>query len=241
MMADKTQRAVLVGGGIAALYFLTRKRASAAAAQEEPAVKESEPKEETMEELLLRTESPDGRARLGSLYGIQDGDMPLEVMREALFGSRETVGDAWKRKAAIDLLERTECSPWNQANYARGPEDLRPDHAALVRSRYSQRGISFAPVYSNNRARMMIGDQPTSQPGSYFAYIWIPAIDIDHFDQTGEVTLLGMNWPDSEDGVGHSMIDPPWKIVRIGFEDITTSAVGCQFPEGDFRRFVVST
>jgi len=238
-MATGVQRATLVGSGIAALYFLTRKKASAAAV-EEPAVVEEE-REETMEEFLLRTESPDGRAHLGKLYAIQSGDTPLEVMREALFGTREPVTEAWKRKAAKDLLVRAECSPWNQANYARGPEDLRPDHAALVRSRYNQRGISFRPVYSNNRARMMLGDQPTSVPGTYFAYMWIPNIDIDHFDQTNEVTLLGMNWPDTEDGAGHSMIDPPTRIVRIGFDDITNSAVGCQFPEGDFRKFVVST
>lgn len=239
-MAAKAQQAILVGGGVAALFFLMRKRAKANPA-EEPVTEEVKPKVETMEEVLLRTESPDGRAHIGKLYGIKNGDEPLGVMREALFGSREPVTEAWKRQAAKDLLVRTECSPWNQANYARGPEDLSPDHAALVKSRYNQRGISFLPVYSNNRARMMLGDQPTSEPGKYFAYIWIPNIDIDHLDQTNEVTLLGMNWPDTEDGPGHSMIDPPWKIVRIGFAEITTSAVGCQFPEGDFRRFVVST
>lgn len=242
-MATKAQRAMMVGGGAAALFFLMRKKAVAAAAVEpEPESEPAEvPKNETLEEVLRRTESPDGRAHLGKLYAIQDGDRPLEVMREALFGSREMVSDAGMRRAAVDLLERTECSPWNEANYARGPEDLRPEHAALVKRRYSQRGISFAPVYSNNRARMMVGKQPTSESGNYFAYIWIPGIDVDHFDQTGEVTLLGMNWPDTEDGPGHSMIDPPWKIVRIGFADITNSSVGCEFPEGDFRRFVVST
>lgn len=238
-MATKAQRAILVGGGAAVLFFMMRKKAADASAPEpEPA---EAPREETLEEVLRRTESPDGRAHLGRLYAIKDGDTPLEVMREALFGSRAMVSDAWKRQAVVDLLERTECSPWNEANYSRGPEDLRPAHAALVKSRYSQRGISFAPVYSNNRARMMIGKQPTSEPGKYFGYIWIPNIDIDHFDQTGEVTLLGMNWPDNEYGSGHSMIDPPWKIVRIGFADITRSTVGCEFPEGDFRRFVVST
>lgn len=238
-MATNTQRAVLVGGGAAALFLLMRKKAAAAPVQE-PVVEEP-PREETLEEVLLRMESPDGRAHLGKLYAIQDGDTPLEVMREALFGTRAPVSEAWKRKAAKDLLVRTECSPWNQANYARGPEDLRPDHAALVRKRHNQRGISFRPIYSNNRARMMLGDQPTSESGTYLAYIWIPNIDIDHFDQTNEVTLLGMDWPDTEDGPGHSMIDPPWRIVRIGFADITNSSVGCEFPEGDFRRFVVST
>jgi len=238
-MTTKTQRAVLVGGGAAALFFLMRKKASAAPAQEEPVVEEE--REETMEEVLLRMESPDGRAHLGKLYAIKKGDTPLEVMREALFGNRDLVSESWKRQAAKDLLVRTECSPWNQANYARGPEDLRPDHAALVRSRYNQRGISFRPMYSNNRARMMLGEQPTAVSGTYFAYIWIPNIDIDHFDQTNEVTLLGMNWPDTEDGPGHSMIDPPTRIVRIGFDDITNSSVGCEFPEGDFRKFVVST
>ena len=239
-MATKAQRAILVGGGAAVLFFMMRKKgAEAADVAPEPEV--VVPKNETLEEVLRRTESPDGRAHLGKLYAVQDGDTPLEVMREALFGSREMVSEAWKRQATVDLLERAECSPWNEANYSRGPEDLRPAHAALVKNRYSQRGISFAPVYSNNRARMILGNQPTSAPGKSFAYIWIPNIDIDHFDQTGEVTLLGMNWPDNEYGSGHSMIDPPWKIVRIGFADITRSTVGCEFPEGDFRRFVVST
>ena len=230
-----------MGGGAAALFLLMRKR-PASAAQERPASeKPKEAREETLEEVLLRHESPDGRAHLGRFYSIKPGDSPLAVMREALFGSRAQVTEQWKRRAALDLLERTECSPWNQANYGRGPEALMPAHAALVKQRYSQRGISFKPIYSNNRARMMMFEQPTSAPGTYFAYIWIPMIDIDHLDQTGEVTLLGMNWPDTPDGAGGSMIDPPWKIVRIGFDGITTSSVGCEFPEGDFRKFVVST
>lgn len=238
-MASRTQRALFVGGGVAALFLLMRKR-SAAAAQEGSASGPEEAREETLEEVLLRHESPDGRAHLGRLYAIQPDDTPLAVMREALFGSGAPVTEPWKRQAALDLLERTECGPWNQANYGRGPEALLPDHAALVKQRYNQRGISFKPIYSNNRARLLMYERPTSAPGTYFAYIWIPMIDVDHLDQTGEVTLLGMNWPDTIDGAGGSMIDPPWKIVRIGFENITTSAVGCEFPEGDFRKFVVS-
>ena len=238
-MKKNQQQALLLGGGLAAFFLLTRKSA-VAAAQEEPAVEE-EPKTESLEEVLLRTESPDGRAHLGRLYGVKPEDEPLAVMREALFGSRAPVTEIWKRKAAIDLLERTECGPWNQANYAVPPEALHPGHAALVAQRYSQRGIAFRPIYSNNRARMLLGQQPTSEPGQYYPYIWIPMIDVDHFDQTGEVTLQDMNWPDNTRGRGHSMIDPPFEIIDIGFDEITNSSVGCEFPEGDFRRFVVST
>lgn len=236
-MTKAQQRALLVGGGIVALYFLTKKKATAAE-QEESA---EEPKKETLEDVLLRVESPDGRAHLGHLYAVQPDDAPLAVMREALFGSREPVTELWKRQAAIDLLERVECGPWNQANYAVSPEALHPQHAALVKKRYSQRGIAFRPIYSNNRARMMLGQQPTSEPGQYYPYIWIPMIDIDYLDQSGEVTLKDMNWPDNIRGRGHSMIDPPFEIIDIGFDEITNSAVGCELPDGDFRRFVVST
>lgn len=237
-------RALLIGGSVATLFVFMKTKSVKASVQKEPADetgKKTEEHKETPEEILLRLESPDGRAKLGSLYAIKPGDVPLEVMREALFGSRAAVTDPVKRRAAIDLLERTDCGPWNQANYARGPEALRPDHAELVKKRYVQRGISFNPIYSNNRARMMLGEQPTSEPGKYFAYIWIPMIDLDWFDQTGEITLKGMNWPDNFRGPGHSMIDPPIEILDWGFDQITNSAVGCQFPEGDFRRFVVAT
>jgi hypothetical protein len=241
-MANARTKAALVGGGIAVAVILMRsKKARPSEDSIEELPDEEKETKETLEEILLRLESPDGKARLGGMYLIKQGDLPLAVMREALFGNRNPVSDPVKRRAAIDLLERTECSPWNQANYARGPDALQPNHATLVKQRYVQKGISFNPIYSNNRARMMLGDQPTSAPGKYFAYIWIPNIDIDRFDQTGEITLEGMNWPDNFRGTGHSMIDPPIEIVDIGFDEITNSAVGCQFPEGDFRRFVVAT
>lgn len=247
-MSNRRNQAALIGGGALALFFLSKKSSAEAPSasdelEEEEEVEEieDEEEEESFEDILLRIDTHDGTARLGRLYHIKPGDTPLAVMREALFGSRDPVADPVRRKAVIDLLERAECSPWNQASYARAPEALMPGHAELVKRRYVQRGVSFNPIYSNNRARMMLGEQPTSSPGKYFAYIWIPMIDVDLFDQTGEVTLEGMNWPDNERGRGHSMIDPPFEIIDLGFEEITNSSVGCEFPEGDFRRFVVAT
>jgi|GEM_PF-6422499 len=192
------------------------------------------------EEMVARWESKDGRAQMGRLYQIYYGDSLFEVAREALFGTRDPVLDAAKRAAVFEYAERIECSPWNQANYAVGPEELDERHAAWVRKRHVQRGISFMPRYSDNKARMMMGLKPSAAAGDSYAFIWLPMINIDMFERDGVITLQGSNWPDTERAMGHSKIDPPSEIVDIGFESVSSSEVGCPLPEGDFRKTIVA-
>jgi len=199
----------------------------------------AEPEDHSAAAVLARNMDPDGRAQLGMLYQIKQGDTPLEICREALFGSRDPVVGPGLRQAAKDLLVRIDCGPWNQALYGLPLADLKEGHANID-SYFTQRGVSFNPVYQNNQKRILNGLRPTSDPGGSLALIWIPMIDLDRLDMEGIVTTEGMNYPDTESGLGSSMIDPPEEILDLEFDEVSADEVGCDLPEGDFRRSVVA-
>jgi hypothetical protein len=171
----------------------------------EPEAEDSED-EDRYEAMISKYLDKDGRAQLGGLYQIKQGDTPLGVCREALFGSRDPVTSPVMRQAAIDLLVRIDCGPWNQ--------------------------------YTDNFDRMSDGDAPSGAPGSKFAFIWIPMINLDKLDMEGIVTTEGMYHEDSEAGRGGSTIDPPPEVLALGFDDIIAGTAGCDLPEGDFRKTV---
>jgi len=199
----------------------------------------AEPEDHSAAAVLARNMDPDGRAQLGMLYQIKKGDTPLEICREALFGSRDPVTGPGLRQATKDLLVRIDCGPWNQALYGLPLADLKEGHANID-SYFTQRGVSFNPVYQDNQKRILNGLRPTSEPGGNLALIWIPMIDLDRLDMEGVVTTEGMNYPDTESGLGSSMIDPPEDILDLEFDEVSASEVGCDLPEGDFRRAVVA-
>jgi len=199
---------------------------------------EEEPEEErSPEEMILSLEDAKKKARLGGLYQIKKGDSLLKIAREALYGTRATIQDPEKRDNVIALSMLIDCAPWNQANYGRPARDLKPGHAAISKGA-SALGISFNPIYANNRLRMMSGQAPSGASGNGFAYIWIPMINMDLLDAEGMVTTKDMDWPDTEEGRGHSMIDPPSAVLVLGFDDIKNTQVGCKLPDGDFRRVI---
>lgn len=182
-----------------------------------------------------------GKAVLGGLYQIKPGDTPLEVCREALFGSRYPVVDPFARKAVIDLLVRIDCGPYNQALYGRPLSELMPGHAAAV-DHWSIKGVSFNPIYSDNKNRIENGEAPSSAQGNSFALIWIPMINLDKFDLEGIVSTEGMYHVDDQDRMGGSTIDPPAEILNLGFDDLSIEGeVGCDLPEGDFKKKVISS
>ncbi len=185
--------------------------------------------------ILDECEHPEKLASLGRMYQVRRGDTPFDVAQEALFGTRGPVEDEGARRAIIELSIRIDCAPWNQTSYASSPPELEQGHAA-VEENWSPYGVSFRPLYENNRARMLGGEAPTARRGHHRAYIWIPMINLDRFDDEGIITIEGMNYEDSEAGRGHSMIDPPREILELGFETIAANNVGSAFPEGDFRR-----
>jgi len=199
-----------------------------------------EPQEEEEAPLISKYMDPNGRAQLGALYQIKPGDTPLEICREALFGSREPVMSKPMRQAAMDLLVRIDCGPWNQTNYGVGLAKLTAGHAQIDQY-WTQKGVSFDPIYSNNLKRMSEGRAPSGAEGGHFALIWIPMINLDRFDMEGVVTTEGMYHQDSSNGRGGSMIDPPEEILELGFDDVIEKTVGCDLPEGDFRRTVVAS
>lgn len=194
--------------------------------------------EKTPEEAVSSLEDAKGKARLGSLYRIKKGDTLLKIAREALYGTRATIQDPDKRDAVVALSILMDCGPWNQAVAGRSAKFLKPGHAAI--SRGSSLGISFDPIYADNRLRMMSGMAPSGAAGNSYAYIWIPMINLDLLDSEGLVTTKDMDWPDTEDGRGHSMIDPPDEILSLGFDDVAHREVGCNLPDGDFRRLIES-
>lgn len=185
-------------------------------------------------------ESPE--PALESFYQIRYGDNPIEVARHALFGSRSPVDTEQKRNAVYEYVLRVDCSPWNQAFYGRPIEDLREDHRSLIEE-FARLGVSYNPVYSNNRARLLSGLRPTSQGGRSFAFIWLPAIDRAAFAQDMTVTVEGQNWPDTVAGMGHSKLDPPAVVLDMGDANENRAGqeieVGCPLPEGDFRKKLV--
>lgn len=189
---------------------------------------------------LVRYLGSNGLAQLGSLYQIKFGDTPLAICREALFGSRAPVVDAGMRQAAMDLLTRIDCGPWNQALYGVALNKLTSGHAQ-IQGQWSQMAVSFDPIYEDNFARMSDGLGASGAPGAYFALIWIPMINLDKYDMEGVISTEGMHHPDSEDGIGGSMIDPPKEITDYGFDSVEEKTVGCHLPEGDFRRTVIAS
>ena len=199
---------------------------------------EEEPEnEQSSEEVILSLEDAKGKARLGSLYQVRKGDSPLKVAREALYGTRATIQDPDKRDNVVALSILIDCVPWSQANYGRPARYLKPGHAAITKGA-SVLGISFDPIYAANRLRMMDGQAPSGASGNSYAYIWIPMINMDLLDSDGLVTTRDMDWPDTEEGRGHSMIDPPSQVLALGFDDIKNTQVGCKLPDGDFRRTI---
>lgn len=183
---------------------------------------------------------PAGRSRLGMMYLIKPGDTPLEVAREALFGTRAPTADPVKRRQAMELLVRIDCSPFNQAVYGRPLSELKQGHANID-AYWTQKGVSFDPVYTDNFELIMNGNAPSAAPGNAYAFIWIPMIDVDRFDTEGIVTTEGMYHPDTAEGMGGSMIDPPIEIIGLGLNDAQTGVVGCNLPEGDFRKTIVAS
>lgn len=183
---------------------------------------------------------PQGKARLGKMYLVRPGDTPLEVCREALFGSREPTADPKKRQQAMELLVRIDCSPYNQAVYGLPLSELKQGHANIIDAYWAEKGVSFDPVYTDNYELIMSGEAPSAAPGNSFAFFWIPMIDVDRFDSEGIVTTEGMYHPDTPEGIGGSMIDPPIEIISLGLNDAKAGVVGCNLPEGDFRKTVVA-
>lgn len=244
---NKKSIALIGGLGALAAYAMANKpRKKQAKDDEEKPIEE--PVEEGVvidtpeewKEYIEEWENYEGKATLGKFYQVQYGDSLFEICREALFGSRALVADPVKRRAIRDLAERIDCSPWNQTVYGREPEFLREDHAKMVNEYWSKLGVSFLPIYQDNRSRVLQGKSPTAAKGNHLPWIWIPMIDLYLFDETGMVSLEGMNYPDTEQGLGHSMIDPPAEILDLGFDEVATKdTAGCIFPEGDFRRDLV--
>lgn len=189
----------------------------------------------TPAEIVLALEHPNKKAHLGGLYQIRPGDNLVTIAREALYNTRETINDAAKRNAVLELAVRIDCSPWNQALYGAAPGLLNPGHPA-INDGVSSVGVSFNPIYTDNRSRMITGMAPSAASGTKFAFLYIPMINLDLLDMEGTVTTKGMNYPDTIGGLGHSMIDPPGEILDFGFDDIVLSQVGCNLPEGDFRK-----
>ena len=205
---------------------------------EEGSLEEEAPETaQSPEETVLALEDSKRKSRLGGLYQIRKGDSPLKLAREALYGTRTTIQDADKRDNVVALSILIDCSPWNQVNYGRSAKDLKPGHAAIARGA-SALAVSFEPIYADNRLRMMNGQAPSGASGNAYAYIWIPMINMDLLDTEGIVTTMDMDWPDTEDGRGHSMIDPPSPVLALNFDDIRNTRVGCKLPEGDFRRTI---
>jgi len=199
---------------------------------------EPAPPPPTPSEILARNTDPQGRAVLGALYRIKKGDTPIGICREALFGTREGPMEPWMWQAARDLLVRIDCGPWNQALYAVPLDEMMEGHAEID-SYFTKKGVSFYPVYKDNEKRILAGLPPTSSKGGSHAFLWIPMINLDILDKDGVVTTEGMNYPDTEEGLGGSMIDPPPEVINFGFEEVSGDEVGCDLPEGDFRRSVV--
>ena len=189
--------------------------------------------------IISKYMAPSGRAQLGSLYQIRVGDTPLEICREALFGSREPITSQAMRQAAKDLLVRIDCGPWNQAVYGVSLSKLTDGHAAIDEY-WTQQGVSLYPIYADNLARMSNGKPASGAEGESFALIWIPMINLDKLDMEGIVSTEGMYHADTSNGQGGSMIDPPQEIVNLGFDDVIEKTVGCDLPEGDFRKTLVA-
>lgn len=238
-MANSAVPLLLLFG--AGALLVSRKKVGASTAE----LSEGDLKDEVLEEADLQgiaetideTEHPQKEASLGRLYQVRPIDDILTVAQEALYGTRhpfEALSEE-ERIAVLELALRIDCAPWNQALYAVPVEELEPDHPA-IESEWSTLGVSFRPVYSANRARMLSGRRPTAEEGNHYAYIWIPMIDLIRFESEGVITVEGMVYEDTENGRGHSMIDPPLEILELGFEEVAADQVGCKFPEGDFRR-----
>jgi hypothetical protein len=244
-MSSKAPIILLLGAGA---LLLARKKESGSTAQtngrfkddvdqepkeleEEELEDEEDDVEDQMKEVVDEWEHPEGMATLGRLYQVRLGDNLLDVAAEALFGSRETREDPAERQAVIDLSIRIDCAPWNQALYGKPAESLKAGHFA-IQNEWTDLGISFNPVYSDNRARMLDGEKPTAKPGKGFAFLWIPMIDMYLFDEQKVVSVHGM----AHENGGHSLIDPPIEVLELGFDKIAAFEVGCNFPEGDFRR-----
>ena len=189
----------------------------------------------TMLEVLESLEDAGGLARLGSLYQVKSGDTLLEIACEALFGTRDVLKDPAMHRAVVELAIRIDCSPWNQTVYGRAKDQLRKGHPAISEG-VSVLGISFDPVYVDNRMRMADSNAPSAASGNHFAYPWIPQINVDLFDSEGVVSTRGMDWPDTVEARGHNKIEPPKEILDLRFDDVVHRHVGCHLPDGDFRR-----
>jgi hypothetical protein len=229
--------------GAAALLLLSKKKSNGSSSQL-PAPDEYEfdhseelppvDAQESYEDLLLQWIDPQGRAYLGKFYQAREGDTPIGISREALFGTRQPRVEPWERQAAIELSIRIDCGPWNQTLYGKDASQLSPGHHA-VDNGWSQVGVSLSPSFQDNASRLAQGIAPTAAPGGGYPLIWIPMIDLDALDSQRIVTTFGQDWPDDGDG-GYNMINPPPWVVDLGFDQIAQDQVGCALPEGDFRK-----
>jgi len=187
--------------------------------------------EEKFDDILESLIEVEGRARPGVLYQVRPGDSILEISRLALYGTRDpsAIQDPRQRSAIMDYAVRIECSPWNQSLYGKPLNELRTGGHIAMDRQFTTLGISFDPVYSDNLERILEMQAPTADEGRHLPLIWLPFIDMERLDNEGVVTLEGMNWPDTEEGRGHSMIDPPAEILKLGYESVATDQPGCNF------------
>ena len=155
--------------------------------------------------------SPNGRATLGCLHQIEYGDTSFEVCVEALFGSRDVVLNPAGRQAAMELLILVHSGRWNQILYGR--DTFSENHHGSTC--WGQKEVSFGPIYIDNYKRLSDSLPPLNSEGRSFALIWIPMINLDAFDLYGRVTTEGMSHPDTENGIGGNMIDPPAEILSL--------------------------
>lgn len=234
-MAKSIAPILLLGAG--ALLLVGRKKGASSGSPEEPGLETRPtptptpvPKKENLVE-VYEAETPE----VGHFYQIRKGDTLALISREALFGSREAITNPKKRQAVMDLMARIECVPWNQRAYGRPADELDGGHVA-VENGWSNLGVSFLPIYAPNRKRISGGLAPSGAPGNSHAFIWIPMINLDIFDSAGVVTVEGMNWPDTEDGIGYSMIDAPPEVMKLRFEEEKPGVFGCELSEGDLKR-----
>lgn len=230
-MAKSIAPLLILGAG--ALLLAGRKKSSPSVAQSGLETRPTTPQPvPAQEDLIEKYEAPD--PEVGHFYQVRKGDTLALISREALFGTREAITSPKRRQAVMDLMIRIECVPWNQRAYGRPAEELNAGHIA-VENGWSDLGISFLPIYANNRKRIREKKPATSTRGHSYPYIWIPMINLDIFDGTGMVTMEGMNWPDTEEGQGYSMIDVPPEVMRLRFEEERPGQFGCDLSDGNYQ------
>ena len=245
-MAKSAGPAILLGGALALILMSRKKEVGQNGAigpvGEGDEFDDDEPPIDvngSYEHLVAEWEGPEGRPVIGRFYQVKEGDSILAVAREAIFGSRDPRLEAWERQVVSDYSIRIDCSPWNQTLYGKDASMLQPGHRA-VENGWSKIGVSFSPSFQDNRALMSQGAKPTSSSGGGHPYIWLPMIDLEALETDRTVTTMGQNWPDDGGGEYNKICPPPW-AVDLQFENVAVGQVGCNLPEGDFRKTLERT